>query len=141
MTDMEANGNRFWTTNVIIFAVLQFIFYMTAFFILYKTSGNFPGIFWRVNLLIALAAAAYTSVVPVRVRKYSEKILNGKGINMGYCCVVLPVMYLLIKCLLFAYFKWELEVTNKLIGGFCRTYMLLAPFTGFFIIKYYKDLK
>ncbi|MHB9331386.1 hypothetical protein ACP3S7_28210 [Phytobacter ursingii] len=133
-------SKRYWTGNLIIFAVAQFLIYMLAYYIAYKTTTrDFSGAFWRILSVVVIVAGIFSSNIPAITRFDTDKIRLNNGFNYGYLCVFIPFIIYFLYYIGLSYINWTFEFSIKNLNEFCISYLCLVPAYGVFLL-YCDDL-
>lgn len=132
-------SKRFFTKNLIVFAILQFFVYMAFFYACYKTSDYLPANWWRILLFMAMLGAAFTSICPAITRDNRKAIREGRESNYGYYCVVIPIVIYFVGYLFISYYNWSLELSKIHLHYLSLVYILGAPLSGLALSKLVED--
>lgn len=139
-------SQRFWTRPLIIFAVLQFIFYMFCFWKLYNINmleGNEDnqGSQWRILLIFACIGAIITSAGPAILRNAAESIRLEEEKNYCYCSVIAPFIVWGLYFLGRAYYYWSLSISKSDIQLMFLAYVFLAPIFTYLLYSIQRDTR
>lgn len=137
-------SKRFWTRPLIIFAVLQFIFYMFCFWKLYNINifegnENNQGSLWRIFLIFACIGAIITSAGPAILRNAAESIRLKEERNYCYCSVIAPFIVWGVYLLGRAYYYWSLSISKSDIQLMFLAYVFLAPIFTYLLYSIQRD--
>lgn len=135
---------RFWTKPLIVFAVLQFVFYMFCFWILYRidsitVSGHDNGQMWRIALIFAILGAIFTSAGPALARDCSDSIRLGEERNYLYYTVFLTLIIYALYILGRSYYFWSFSIDINDIYYMSVFYVFFGPIITFAGISLQKD--
>ncbi|EPC0068387.1 hypothetical protein ACRWP7_003295 [Escherichia coli] len=128
MGKVKSENQKFWTTPLVTFAIVQFIFYVliycAGYFVEFSTLADST---FRVGLIVAIGLGVFTSIQPALARDESDNIRNGKVRNSAYYGVIIPIVIFIIGYLAVSYYEWSFPASKKVLFYFCLIYFCGAP--------------